>query len=415
MRAVILLWANAQQIDVFRWALDSWEYMSSMMAIRQGDWGHYMFILRPPGYPLILSGFNGLFGTTPPQMVTWLPFQAALTAIGTVVAVHILYRVTQRRDVALIGGILLAIDPIILGAEVPLLSEALFNPALLVAQLFLLRWLCNHRWSAFLICILALQVMVLMRPIGIYVVVIFVIVILFNNWKYWPYGIVMVLGFSVPIFLWTARNSTYTGINTYSTATVYNLLFYKAISTESMVMNTDPDELAWNYAREIETRLGNPNALDTRFFPVGNYTYLYVDNPARYKVMSDMANEKLAQFHVWHFVKLPYTFLRDFVSNETLRALIPAPVQWLITIVYLIIVPLGIWKWFKQSRPRWQHILVLGMTAYFMLGSAFMLPGNTASRYFSPVMVYWLLLFILGIMQFNQILKPIYDRVPRPA
>ena len=81
-RFLLLIWVVVAGIDPFRWSLDSWEYMATMGAIRDNNWGYFLFVSRTPGYPLLLRGFNILFGLNSPQMVAWLPFQAALTALS---------------------------------------------------------------------------------------------------------------------------------------------------------------------------------------------------------------------------------------------------------------------------------------------------------------------------------------------
>lgn len=358
-RAAILVWQKNSSIDPFRWSLDTWEYMAMMLAIRHGDWGFYMFILRPPGYPLVLSAFNGLFGVSAPQMLVWLPFQALITSTAVLMAAHVIYRLTHQRVLAMLGGFILAFDPMALGAQAPLLSEALFMPAMTVSQLFLLRWLERKRWRDLLICLIALQVMVLMRATALYYVFLVVAVILVYNWRLWRYGLVLLAGFSLPVIIWTARNAHYTGIRTYSTNGVYTFLFYKAVSTEALVTGHSPNDIAWEYSREIEKRLGNPPRPHPDAFPVGNYDYLYVQDARRYGVMSDLAREKLFQYHVWHLVKFPWHLVKQFYVNETLSRLIPSRFQLVITVSSLALFVLGLWVWVRERRAIWQSLLVL--------------------------------------------------------
>jgi hypothetical protein len=395
-RALILLWFNTTPIDIFRWSLDSWEYTAMAIAIAQGNWGFYMFGLRTPGYSLVLSGFTGLFGLSMPQAVAWLPFQIALTALSVLLGAHVIYRLTNSRQVAILGGLILAFDPMILGAEVPLLSEAIFIPALIASQLFLLRWLKGRRWRDFLICLVTLQIMVITRPSGLYLIVVILAAIILYNWRLWPYALLLLGGFCLPVIAWTARNNYYLGINTYSTAGVFNLLFYKDVSTEALVTGHSPDDIAWQYALEVETRVGDPSALDRRYFPTGNYTYLYVNNPARYKAMSDLAFEKLLQYNAWHLVKIPWHILEDFLKNETLKFLIPSWLQAAITAVSLLLFAGGLWRWLRGRHPLWQHVLVPGTIAYFMLTVSFLLavPGT---RFMSQLSVYWALMLALAV------------------
>jgi hypothetical protein len=403
-RFALLIWVVVAHIDPFRWSSDSWEYMASMMAIRDNNWGYFLFISRTPGYPLLLRGFNALFNLDSPQMVFWLPFQAVMTAISVVLAAHLLFRLTHNRNIALFSSLLLAVSPLNLSGEVPMLSEGLFNLTLIVAQLCLLRWLERRRLADFLICLVALQINVLTRPNGQFFIVIAVAIILIRNWRLWRYAVLLVVGLSLPIIAWTAHNNYYFHINTYSAATVINMLFYKAVSTESMVTGRSPDDVTWDYARTIETRLGNLSKLNTKYFPTANYDYLYVNDPARYKVMADLATEKLLQFHVWHLVKIPYTIYKQFSSFDTLSRLVPNALQPVLTFTTILLAVLGIWRWIRLRRQLWQHILVLGTIAYFLFGTAFYNPIPTM-RYMSPFGAYWVLMIVLGVTQVYELLR----------
>lgn len=393
-RAGILVWAKSAIPDLFRWSLDSWEYMGMMLAIRDWNWGFYMFTLRPPGYSLLLTGFNRLFHLRAPQMLAFLPFQALLTSLSAVIAMHIIYRLTKSRSLSILGGLVLALDPMMVGAEAPILSEALFNPALIVSQLFLLRWLSKRRWRDFVICLVALQLMVLTRATGMYYITVILAVIIAYDRRLWRFALLLLAGFSLPILVWTARNIYYTGISTYSTAASYNLLFYKAVSTELLRSDKSAHELAWDYANELERRLGNP---PPTVFPVGNYDYLYPQDADRYKMMTKMGFEKLREFHVLHLVKVPWTIYSHFSRNETLKSLIRPGIQIPLTLLSLSIFALGGVEWIREKRPLWQHIFILGTGAYFMLGTGFFMAGNTASRYMSALGVCWALLIALGL------------------
>ncbi len=371
-----------------------------MQAILAGDWSFYMFGLRTPGYPLLLAGFRSLFQISSSQVLVWLVFQIALTSTGVILAMWVIHHLTQERRVALIGGLVLALDPMMLGAEVPLLSEALFITTFNALLFFILRWFSNNRWYTLLAAIAMLQIAVATRASSQYFIVILAIGILLFDWRRWPYILIIALGFCLPVGLWTARNIHYNGISAYSTAAVYNLLFYKSVSTESMVTGKSPDELAWEYAREVETRLGDPNNLDTEHFPVGNYDYLYVSDPERYEVMSTLGKEKLRQFHIWHLAKLPWHVFKNFLENVTFATIIPVPyaIQFSATLISVGLFALGIWRWLKIKHQLWQHAFVVLTVGYFVLGTAFFL-ALPASRYMAHLGAFWGMLVALGICE----------------
>jgi hypothetical protein len=409
-RAVLMVWAISR-VDIFRWSLDTWEYMATMIAMRDGAWDFYMFTYRTPAYPALLRLFSATFGLQPPQMTVWLPLQAVITALGVVIAAHLLYRLTRNKSITLLASLLLAVFPPNLAGETPILSESLFNVSLLIAQLFLLRWVSHQRLWDFMLCILALDTMVLSRATGQYIIVVIVLVILCYRWQLWIYTLPLIVLFSLPIILWTAHNNATYGINTYSTASAYNFLFYKAPSTESMVTGRSPDDLAWDYSHIIEDRIGNPPRTESnaKAFPVGNYDYLYVTDPVRWQAMSELASEKLREFHLLHLVKAPYIIVKQFFSYDTLDRVIPRWLQIILALSTLGFGVIGIWEWIRQRRQLWQHVLVLGMVAYFLISVAMYNPISNI-RYLSSFGVYWCLFMALGIHALYRIARKSFIR-----
>ena len=406
-RAILLVLVTWAGTDLFRWSLDSWEYTATAQSILDGDWGFYMFVLRTPGYPLLLAGLRLLFQLQSPQLVVWLPFQLALSSLGVVFATWIINYLTGDRRLALVAGILMALDPMMVGAETPLLSEALANPTLFGAQFFLLRWFRQRRLRDFGVAVVLLQIAVLTRPAILYFIGILLLVMLLQDWRRWRFALALLVGFSLPVAAWTYRNIHYTGIPTYSTAGVYNLLFYKSVSTEALVTGHTPGDIAWDYALEVETRLGDPDRLNTEYFPVGNYDYLYVNDAARYAVMSDLAREKLFEFHVWHLVKLPYHVFQNFYNNQTIK--LPPPLQLALTLLGFGLAGVGLWQWLRRKRPLWQHALVLGTIAYVVLGTAFYL-ALPANRYMTTMAPHWYLMMALGGVQVGGWIRSMMSR-----
>ncbi len=395
VRTLILLMVMASGVSILSWDADSWEFLGMTAAINQGDWGFYMFGLRTPGFPLLLSGFSRAFDLAMPQMVAWLPFQIALSALSSVLAADIVVRLTGRRGLAFVAGLMLAFDPIMLSADVPLLSEALFIPVLVFAQWCLLRWLDKRRLRDFVGCALGLQIAVLTRPSAQFLIVILIAVVLLYDRRLWRWALILIAAFALPIVAWTARNQYYYGIATYSTAGIYNLLFYKDVSTDSLVTGRTPDEAAWAFALEVETRAGDPNRLDRRYFPVGNYDYLYVSDAVRWQAMSDLAVEKFVEFHAWNVVKMPYHLLQLFTESKTMTLFIPLNVQRVIAVVMLTLFGVGVLNWCVGRRPLWQKVLVVGVPFYFIASSVVLL-ALPDTRYMAQFAPYWALLVVLG-------------------
>jgi len=400
VRAALTVWATIEIPEIFRWNLDTWEYMGMMLAIEEGDWGFYMFILRPPGYSLALTGFKTLTGITAPQMVAWFPIQAAFTSAAVVLGAQLVQHLTQQRRLALLTGIVLAVHPVFLAGDVPMVSEALFNALLLLAQLFFVRWLRSQRWREFFICVVALQWVVLTRATGQYYVLILLAAAIVYDRRLWRQAVLLALLFSIPVAVWIARNRHYTGISTYSTNSTYSMLFYRLVSTEKLITGDDPADIAWEFGSEIERRLtGDPDALPSSY-PVGNYDYLYPQNSDRYRIMEQLRTEKLLETHVFNLVKFPAHLFNNFGRNYVLQRLHPAW-KWISVCVgglSFLLFGLGVIQWFRVRRPAWQHILVVGTISYFMLGSTLFM-GIPDARLGSSTGLGWALFIALGSLR----------------
>jgi|GEM_PF-1266424 len=416
VRAALVLIVMGSGISILEWNADSWEFLGMTHAINQGDWGFYMFGLRTPGYPMLLSAFSQGFDLALPQMTAWIPFQVALTSLSVVLSADIVARLTKNRIWAIAAGLLLVFDPLVLSGDVALISETLFNPALVGAQWLVLRWLTNRRIRDFFGAALLLQVAVLTRPSAQFFIVIVLAVILLYDRRLWRWTILLAFLFLLPIAVWTARNIAFNDIPSYSTAGIYNLLFYKNVSTDSLVTGRSPDEIVWAYALEVETLAGDASRLDRRYFPVGNYDYLYVADAARYQAMNRLAIDKFLEFHVWHVVKMPYHLLQLFSESRTMSLFIPLTVQRGIAVVMLTLFTIGGLQWLTTRRPAWQKWLVIGVPFYFIATSLVLL-ALPEMRYMSQFGTYWALLVVGGagwlIQRLRKMRAAPYRRVAR--
>ncbi|MFZ4828447.1 MAG: hypothetical protein ACOYLB_13940 [Phototrophicaceae bacterium] len=409
-RALTLLWGYSQGINPLHWDSDSWEYTAMVIAIQQGDWAFNMFTLRAPFYSIILSGFISLFSLSVPQLLVWFHFQNALTALGVVLGAKSIYLLTGRRSVSLIGGLILCLHPIMLSAEVPLLSESLFNVFCSAGLYLLLNWIKQPKLGFIIGSATCFAMAVFTRATGQYLLLILVVVMLLYDARRWKSIMLFVAIYSLPIIGWTAHQQHYYGINTYSTAGVFNLAFYKSISTERLFTDESAVEIAYRYAERIERAIGDDAKLSEvqarTLPPNADHDYLYVTNANRYQEMAKIAQEKLFQYHAWHLVKMPYHILQMFHRNGMLEAYRNTPLYMLGTATTVTVMLVGAITWLSLRPPLWKVALVLGSCAYFIGGSAFYL-GLPAQRFLSPIMPYGSFLMAYGgiwmLQQFSRI------------
>ena len=412
VRAFTLLWGYSQGINPLHWDSDSWEYTAMVIAIQQGDWGFNIFTLRAPFYSIILTGFTSLFSLSVPQLLVWFHFQHALTALGAVLGAKSIYLLSRRKDISLIAGLILCVHPILLSADVPLLSESLFNLFCSVGLYLFLLWIKRPHLGFIIGSAICFAMAVFTRATEQYFLLVIVIVMLIYDARRWKSILLFAVIYSIPIVGWTAHQMHYFGINTYSTAGVFNLAFYKAISTERLFTDESAVEIAYRYAERIERAIGDNDKLaelQARTLPPNaDHDYLYVTNANRYDEMAKIAQEKLFEYHVWHLVKMPYHVLQMFHRNGMFEAYRHTPLYMLGTATTITLMVVGLVIWLFSRRPLWQVALVLGSSAYFIGGSAFYL-GLPAQRFLSPMMPYGTYLMAYGVvwfLQFSHILPP---------
>ena len=181
-------------------------------------------LIRTPGYPVFVAGIYGIAGRIPGWVIL---VQLILDALTTL----LIWRIGRRYFSETIGLLSAFIYAISLNATVGalyLLSDTLFTFLLVVALFFLSRyWLKpDQRWLIFLGVFLGL--MPLVRPIGLYLALIWIVFCAIKQWKdsikRW-YSQPLVLGvlFTVLVAPWILRNYASTGRAMFSAAEAMNL------------------------------------------------------------------------------------------------------------------------------------------------------------------------------------------------
>jgi 4-amino-4-deoxy-L-arabinose transferase-like glycosyltransferase len=203
-------------------------------------WEQDLGVGRTPGFPLLVSfifSFNA-------ENHGWIIVSQSIVLI---LSAFILYEIISKfynRGIALLGVLLLLLDPISFIYTKVILTETLFTFCLL-----LLLWVFIHYrkegkviWL-FLVGIL-LVLVIYIRPIGMGVLVVFLLVNAILDWKekkslkliFRNFLILNVISF-IGIYPWVLRNQKYSGCKTYSIKSKLN--FRDWMAAPAMSINQD--------------------------------------------------------------------------------------------------------------------------------------------------------------------------------
>jgi len=130
------------------------------------DLSNELFLVRPPGYPLMLAGIFASFGAASPFVIMLL--QHAMVVATVVLTAAIAQRLTSSRTVTLLTGILCACSLQTLAYANLVLTETPFALALVACVYFLIRFLPSGQWRWLALASAMAGVGYLFRPIGLH-------------------------------------------------------------------------------------------------------------------------------------------------------------------------------------------------------------------------------------------------------
>lgn len=130
------------------------------------DLSNELFLVRPPGYPLMLAGIFGSFGAASPFVIMLI--QHAMVVATVVLTAAIAQRLTSSRTVALLTGVLCACSLQTLAYANLVLTETPFALALVACVYFLIRFLPSGQWRWLALASAMAGVGYLFRPIGLH-------------------------------------------------------------------------------------------------------------------------------------------------------------------------------------------------------------------------------------------------------
>ncbi len=372
---------------------DAAEYdLMAKSLLRDHNFSNIMFGLRPPLTSLFYAAIYLLAGKEPYIGVF---FNTVLGALSAVMTYKLAVRLLHRHGVAVLAGLLLAVDLAFLDANVSLMSEPLHNFLLLVGLYWFSAFLQNGRWQGLLITALALCLGMLVRPIMEYLAPVLAVAAVIYRRKLWPKAAVLVALCVIPVVGWSLRNLHYNDNFNFSMDGPFTLLFYKGVSVESHATGRDPNEVAIDIAMEVERRMGNTGITraDVADFPVGQDADRFTTSAARQRVITQMALEIYRKYPAWTLIISGGSLVRQFIPST-----LPLP-DWLQLAQIVPMLLLGAIGYLTAWREReWLFLLVGHATVLFYLGLPTLAhAGLYASRLRTPWLPIWMMCSALGV------------------
>jgi len=131
----------------------------------RGDWANELFLVRPPGYPLLLAGIFRVFGSASPLAIQIV--QHLMAVVTVVLTAAIAWRLTGTRIIPLVAGLLGAFSLQSLAYANLVLTETPFALTLVGCVLCLIVFVQEGRWRWLMGASLLVGIGYLFRPIGL--------------------------------------------------------------------------------------------------------------------------------------------------------------------------------------------------------------------------------------------------------
>ncbi len=367
-------------------------------------------IFRPPGYPVLL--IPGLLSGRP-ELLT-IAFQIILSCLTVFLVYKIALTLFERTDIAVLSACLYALEPLSIVYTGLIMAETLFAFMVTLSVYLVIRYLKAAKFTFFCAAALVLSAAVFVRPVGYFLPIVIVIVLLAAsavrkdlNKKLFIHSCIFLVIAMAPLFAWQARNKIEAGYSGFS-ATRDEILFLtgQAISAKIQgISGTEqkkrsgwsfwngperyfmqhPEHRAWDQA-QIHQRRGAEGLL------------LIVENPWQYlqvHTRSALLIAGLTGFSTWlNLFKIQnvdspfYAALRNPSSLGFIQALARSGPTILWGNLFLAVMLLIYWLvafyalTFRQLRCDAGVILLVLIGVYFLVA-----PGAWAdSRYRHPVM-----------------------------
>lgn len=213
------------------WQRDSGQYwaLSTDLLASYGEVGGHGFewsLMRPPGYPVLLSLMRAVSDT-----IAGVALLQTAFGIAAIALVYLLGAKLADRAVAAIAAWWLALSPIHIVDSSVLLTEVPFS-VFLLAGILLVAPIASRddaslwRWAA---AGGTLGFAALVRPIALYLPLAVIMTVLLSplRGRLGRPALLFLVAFALPVGGWVARNHAVTGVATMSTIEGLNLAYYR--------------------------------------------------------------------------------------------------------------------------------------------------------------------------------------------
>ncbi|MCC7208847.1 MAG: hypothetical protein IT323_16175 [Anaerolineae bacterium] len=358
-------------------------YTPDLMAFQSGDYNLYiigaqdfaamgnftnsLFLVRPPAFSLMIV----LLGLDSVRVLVANAVLGALPAPLTVVLVWALLGVSRRVDaVALLAGLIMALDPASVVYSSFLGPEPLANLALLLSLITLWQAAARAerpvvRMALGALAGLLLGLSALARPAAYLLWLPLAGWLLVANRKAprrWDAALAYAAASGLVIAAWTAHNGQVFKHATFSTIGPYTMVYYHAASVEHLATGQSPDEVFTELNRRVEARLNRPTPI-----PIDAQTqhaYLAA-TPEVASALNAVALEVFLAHPLHTLATIPIGLARMFGQTQVFRgALAHLDIAWNVALVLLTL--LGLWR--AARRRQWALFWLALLTGLYFVG-----------------------------------------------
>ncbi len=257
---------------------------------------------RTPGYPLfiavILSIFKNDLAVPLAQIVLVALSALCLFALGEKIF---------SRGVGVVATILYILNPMTITQSFRTTTETLFVCVLIGAVFVLMRKEPTRRATVAGGALLGF--LALVRPIGLFIIPLFLLWIVLVYRKRWNvmirHGLLFMLGVAMVLLPWLYRNEVYARHFSLSSISTYNMLFYNVLEFEHQRTGISKDIL---HAQMVQ-RIGSSDT-DQQF-----RSFAYTE--AEQQAVKEYLTPHLVQYGVFHlYTTIPFLFGSDFEDAQ---------------------------------------------------------------------------------------------------
>ncbi len=362
-----------------------------------GDFSNSLFLVRPPAFSILIALLNQ-------NNTLILLFNSVLGALLVPLTCVLARQIRLAQPVALLAGIIVALDPLSVKYTAFLGPEPLAFVGALAMVVCLLRVVqvstVPQRILWGLAAAACLLISVYARP-SIYLVWLLLVPwLLLVNRRAWPgllvYALVSLGGMQV----WVAHNARIFNNPTFSTVAAYTMTYYRAVSVANLATDMSVREVELDIARRVEEKLGRDPSLvnaDTK------HGYLAA-SPQVERALNEVSLEIFRQYPLTYLATIPVGFVRLY---QLIPPTVP-PLSGLLDWQYYpailwnwVILLVGIWGLYRAARNHqwmlfWCVFLLFG---YFTGGTLLSKSAGLSGRERTIIIPFLALACAYGVIQ----------------